>query len=132
VFKSQDWNEDIIKKLHEEYYKTNKITEHFDEKTPVKIDLNLIQEPENKVKITRKPWLHKVLDELEEERPLHRWDWHNEVDKQFIIKFLLSKLGETRKIFDEYQMKKFVYGAFNYLQAQHFRDDMVAKIYKLI
>jgi len=128
VFKSLDWDENKISKLHEEYWKVQHVEEFTNEK--VIIDLNQIEIP--KVKIQRKTWTQKIIEELETDYEETDWDWRNEKHKQFMLEYVLRKLGDTKKIFDEYQIKKFVYACFNSLDAKNFRTDISAKVMGLL
>jgi len=128
VFKSLDWDEKKIKELHEEYWKVQRIETFIEpQNNVIKVDLNQI-EIEPKKKIKRKNWTEKIIEELISDYVETDWDWHNEKHKDFMIEYVLRKLGDTKKIFDEYQVKKFVYACFNSLDAKNFRSNMTAKV----
>ena len=130
VFKSPDWTDAKIKELHEEYHKNH----HIDE--VLIIDNNYLEnnqiEIEPKKKIPRKTWTEKIIEELELDYPDEEWDWYNTKHKQFMLEYVLRKLGDTKKIFDEYQIKKFVFACFNSLDAKNFRTDISAKVMVLL
>lgn len=123
MFKSLDWTDEKIKELHAEYHEQSHIE---DTAEVIRVDLNQI-EIEPKKKIIRKTWTQKIIEELETEYEDLEWDWRDKKHKQFMLDYVLRKLGETRKIFNEYDLKKFVYACFNSLDAKNFRTDVSAK-----
>jgi len=132
VFKSGDWTDTKIKELHEEYWKVQRIETYMEPKQEsIIVDLNQI-EIEPKKKIARKTWTEKIIAELESDYEETEWDWNNQQHKDFMIEYVLRKLGDTRKIFDEYQIKKFVFACFNSLDAKNFRTDITAKVNRLL
>jgi len=125
VFKSADWSNEKILELKTEYYKQQRITDHLQ---PVKVDLNVLSEVVIKEKISRKTWTQKIVDELIDDYPEEDWDFYEKKHQQFITDYVLRKLGEARKIFNEYKLKEFVFGVFNALDAKNFRSDISARV----
>lgn len=125
VCKSTDWSSEFIKTNHTEYWKVSRIDQHVTEH--VRVDLNqFVAEP--KVKIPRKTWIEKIIEELESEYEETEWDWHNQKHREFMTEYVLRKLGEKKKIFNEYKLKEFIYACFNSLDAKHFRSDISTKV----
>jgi len=125
VCKSLDWTEDKIKHNHTEYWAVNRMDKYVE---PTVINVDLSQLPLPKEKIVRKTWTEKIIEELDKEYPDEEWDWFNEVHKEFMIEYVLRKLGDKKKIFNEYKLKEFVYACFNSLDAKNFRTDITAKV----
>jgi len=132
VFKSPCWTDTKIKELHEEYWKVQRIDTYIEpENNSIRIDLNQI-EIEPKKKIPRKTWTEKIIEELETDYEETDWDWHNEKHKQFMLQYVLRKLGDTKKLFNEYKIKEFVFACFNSLDAKNFRSDIELKVMPLL
>lgn len=121
VFRSAQWTPEIIKKLHAEYWAPPE-----PEVQHVSIDLNQFQPPPKK--IARKTWTEKIIEELDIECPDKEWDWHNLAHREWMTVYVLKKLGDKKKIFNEYKLKEFVYACFNSLDAKNFRYEITQKV----
>jgi len=131
VFRSHDWTDAKIKDLHEQYYQNGHIDQYVDNTTEhVQIDLNTVEVEKKKIK--RKTWTEKIIDELISDYEDTPWDWNNVKHKQFMLQYVLKKLGDTRKIFNEHKIKEFVYACFNSLDAKNFRSDIELKVMPLL
>lgn len=130
IFRSPDWTDELVKQRHDEYWcnEPNETQENH-----IKVDLNQLDtEPVVRQKIPRKTWTEKIIDELQDEYEEVEWDWHEPKHRQWMIDYVLKKLGDKKKIFNEYKIKEFVYACFNSLDAKNFRDDMSNKVYGLL
>lgn len=125
LYNSLDWTEEKIKENHKLYWEVNHIDQEPEQKV---IHVDLSQVPLPKEKIVRKTWTEKIIEELDTEYPDQEWDWFDERHKEFMIEYVLRKLGEKKKIFNEYKLKEFVYACFNSLDAKNFRTDITAKV----
>jgi len=134
VFRTDNWTDELIELRKEEYW-------HYEQSRNV-VKINLETEEEHVKKPCKKvtnTWTQRLVVELGQEYkveikgfgpiPLNeiKWDWADDVHVDFMYDFILKKLGETAKIFDEYQLNKFMYGVFNALDAKNFRDDIKAR-----
>lgn len=54
-------------------------------------------------------------------------DWRNDNHLQLVMRMLLRKLGEKSALLDNYILERMTNAVFNALEADHFRDDMVAQ-----
>jgi len=125
VFKTVDWTKEFIEQKHTDYWAVSRIDKHVEEQQHVTVNLNDFPIKE---KVVRRTWTEKIVDELISEYEDTAWDWHNKKHKEFMLEYVLRKLGEKRKIFNEYKIKEFVYACFNALDAKHFRDDITEKV----
>jgi len=127
VFRSADWSDALISQKHADYWAVQRIQREEDKEQPASISINLNDFPV-KEKIVRRTWTEKIVQELLDDYEHTDWDWHNQKQREFMVNFVLEKLGEKRKIFNEYKIKEFVFACFNALDAKNFRDDITAKV----
>lgn len=132
VFKTDDWTDEIVKMHHDNYYlyESEEVLETEQQQIVVKVDLNQLELP--KKRIRQPTFTEKIIDQLQDEYEDVDWDWHEPKHRQWMIQYVLKKLGEKKKIFNEYKVKEFVYGCFNHLDAKNYRTDMGDKVYQIL
>lgn len=135
MFNTPDWTEEIIKQHHDNYYAIQNIDTDFSPNSEsVKVDLNkLVPEQElPKKRVARKTFTQKLVDELEVEYPKKKFLWTEPEHRSIIINYVLKKLGDTRKIFNEFKIREYVYACFNTADELDFRHYMSCKVYSIL
>ena len=124
VFCSLDWTEEKIKYHHTDYHKQN----HLPEPENKAVNIDHI-DMEKLVKIPRKTWYEKVLEQLESDHSEIEWDYFNEKHVKWMVNHICEKLGNAKKKLNKRIVNDLVQGAFNYLDAKNYRTDMEQQVY---
>lgn len=140
TFRTDDWYDERVRTLHNEYYETKKINNIFvpivtlpeTNRNENDIGSQIAPDEPVKKKVRCKTWTEKWIDQLDGDYPNQPWDWKNIEHKLIVQRHLLKNLGNTKKCFNEYKLKEWVYCAFNSLGADHFEDDIINRLNKLM
>jgi len=135
TFRTDDWYDERVRTLHNEYYETKKINNIF---VPI-VTLPETNRNENNIgsqiapkKARCKTWTEKWIETLDGDYPYMEWDWKNIDHKLIVQRHLLKNLGNTKKCFNEYKLKEWVYAAFNSMCAANFEDDILNRLNRLM
>lgn len=158
VFRTENWTDELVELRKDEYWfyhaseeqildgNSKYFLDQAEKESANTVKINLQTEEEHVKKPCKKvvnTWTQKIIIELGQQYEYHiggeiipanqiYWDWHNDSHVDWIQDYILEKLGNTAKCFDEYQLKKFIYGVFNALDAKNFRTDIKAKVNKIL
>jgi len=128
TFRTDDYPDVRVKFLHDEYWRKHPVEEKRSNNCDDPVQIVTLNIPRKKTQ----SWTEKWLEKLDNDYPDHEWDWTTPHDRQIVMKHLLKNLGETKKQFNEFKLKEWVYAAFNYFDATGFRSDVIDRLNKLL
>lgn len=85
-----------------------------------------IPEKESKIKVKKETWFEKICDEFIEDVGIRTFRWI-QTDIDFITDYVLRRLGRSRKIVDEFIVKRFVMGLYNHVVVHSNENEVVTE-----
>lgn len=81
---------------------------------------------EVKAKAKKETWFEKLCDSFVEDVGVRKFSWE-QTDVDYIVEYVLRKLGHSRKMLDEFIVKRFVMGLYNYIVVHNGENEAVTE-----